>query len=112
MGGLNTCFTIGVAFGALIAGALEPLVGWVSQIQPLPTEFASKTNNMQRAVFWLQTPLALAGGLGVFFALPQISLTKHNPEKHSLGKQLRSIDYLGSVTLVRLNTLTDHTTQR
>jgi len=30
MGGLNTCFTIGVAFGALIAGAMEPAVGWVS----------------------------------------------------------------------------------
>lgn len=29
MGGLNTCFTVGVAFGALIAGALEPAIGWV-----------------------------------------------------------------------------------
>jgi len=55
---------------------------------------------LQRAVFWLQTPLALAGGLGIYFALPPMSLAKHNPEKLSLSRQLLSIDYYGSVTLV------------
>jgi len=35
MGGLNTCFTIGIAFGALIAGAMEPAVGWVWRFMSL-----------------------------------------------------------------------------
>lgn len=27
---MNSGFTAGIAFGAVIAGALEPVVGWVS----------------------------------------------------------------------------------
>lgn len=30
MGLLNTGFTVGLALGAVIAGGLEPVVGWVS----------------------------------------------------------------------------------
>ncbi len=29
LGMLNTCFTVGVAFGAVVAGALAPRLGWV-----------------------------------------------------------------------------------
>ncbi len=50
-GCINTGYTSGVACGAIIAGALEPLVGW-------------------RAVFWLQIPFTLCAALLAFFSIP------------------------------------------
>jgi len=51
IGCVNTCYTVGIACGAIIAGALDSLIGW-------------------RGIFALQAPLALIAGVGVFLAIP------------------------------------------
>ncbi|KAH0840640.1 putative MFS multidrug transporter [Fonsecaea pedrosoi] len=82
-GCINTGYTTGVACGAIIAGALEPLVGW-------------------RAVFWLQIPFALSAVTVAFFAIP-----KPKPgagaaasSSETLAKKLSQIDYLGVLTII------------
>ena len=79
---VNTGYTTGVSLGAIVAGALEPVVGW-------------------RAVFWLQIPLALGAGTLALFSIPKISQThsKH-VEDLSMAKKLSKIDYFGIVTLI------------
>ncbi|KIW21132.1 hypothetical protein PV08_01712 [Exophiala spinifera] len=98
-GCINTGYTSGVACGAIIAGALEPLVGW-------------------RAVFWLQIPFALCAALVAFWSIPA---TPHSPptstspgqessntsrpqseyeKDDSLGKKLSQIDYFGVITII------------
>lgn len=84
-GAINTGYTSGVACGAIIAGALEPLVGW-------------------RAVFWLQIPFTLAAALLAFFTIPPTRggagedlSTANQP---SLATKLSQIDYFGIVTII------------
>lgn len=81
-GCINTGYTAGVACGAIIAGALEPVIGW-------------------RAVFWAQAPLSLTAALVAFFAIPHPSgnatTTAH---KITLVEKLSQIDYFGVITLI------------
>lgn len=79
---LNTGFTIGVATGAVAAGAIEPVLGW-------------------RALFWMQAPLALLAGSTLLMAIPT-SLSADNSQKYSSQStlsKLASIDYIGAAFL-------------
>ncbi|KIX99473.1 uncharacterized protein Z520_05049 [Fonsecaea multimorphosa CBS 102226] len=80
-GCINTGYTTGVACGAIIAGALEPLVGW-------------------RAVFWLQIPFALCAVTVAFFAIPKPKPKPNANTDDSLAKKLSQIDYLGVLTII------------
>ncbi|EXJ69900.1 uncharacterized protein A1O5_06973 [Cladophialophora psammophila CBS 110553] len=81
-GCINTGYTTGVACGAIIAGALEPLVGW-------------------RAVFWLQIPFALSAVTVAFFAIPKPrTALAQGSSSESLGKKLAQIDYLGVLSII------------
>ena len=84
-GCINTGYTSGVACGAIIAGALEPLVGW-------------------RAVFWLQIPFTLCAALLAFFSIPPpreaVVSTATGYERQSLAKKLSQIDYFGVITII------------
>lgn len=82
---LNTTLTIGVSFGAVIAGALLPVVGW-------------------RGLFWLQCPIAATIGIFLFFALPKNLSSKlqrkDDQNERSLLSNIARQDYLGAFTLV------------
>ncbi|KIW54195.1 hypothetical protein PV05_06572 [Exophiala xenobiotica] len=87
-GCINTGYTSGVACGAIIAGALEPLVGW-------------------RAVFWLQIPFTLCAALLAFFSIPppprEAVVSGHTATgygQQSLAKKLSQIDYFGVITII------------
>lgn len=82
IGLVNTGFTLGVALGAVVAGALLHVTGW-------------------RFLFWIQSPLALVAGLGVFFSIPKSfrSGQKEAGEVSVLSK-LAKIDYLGALLLI------------
>jgi MFS family permease len=81
-GCINTGYTTGIACGAIIAGLLEPLIGW-------------------RAVFWAQIPFTLTAAVVAFFAIP-----KHDEEvkaasqRGTLFEKLSQIDYFGVITLI------------
>ncbi|THW67646.1 MFS general substrate transporter [Aureobasidium pullulans] len=80
IGLLNSGFTVGVAVGATVAGALVNSVGW-------------------RALFWMQTPLAVVAGGALYLAIPtQFSAARGN-SKESIWKKLSTLDYLGAFTL-------------
>src|SRR4051812_29074494 len=71
----NTGYTVGVSCGAIIAGALEPVVGW-------------------RAIFWLQIPLALAAGTTAFFAIPKnLEAGSKQFRDLTVSQKLSRIDY-------------------
>lgn len=79
---VNTGYTTGVSLGAIIAGALEPAVGW-------------------RAVFWLQIPIALGAGTLALFSIPKVSqMQPKHEETLSMGEKLSKIDYFGITTLI------------
>jgi MFS family permease len=85
VGLINTGYTIGVSLGAVLAGALLGPMGW-------------------RALFWIQTPLAFAAGVCIFFSVPStftgglVSI-----EKQTILQKLARIDYLGAVLLVSVH---------
>lgn len=94
VGTVNTAFTAGVATGAVVFGALLPVVGW-------------------RALFLLQAPVGLVSGLGVFLSVPNFrtmtppttttttskkTSNKLSNEKTTLQK-LKTIDYAGALLL-------------
>lgn len=84
IGCINTCYTIGIACGAIVAGGLEPVVGW-------------------RGIFALQVPLAILMGLGIFFAIPSTTFSrKHNANDpaESLLARLSHIDFIGVLLLI------------
>jgi MFS family permease len=79
---VNTGYTMGVSLGAIIAGALEPAVGW-------------------RAVFWLQIPLTLGAATVALFAIPKFDPKSSKLEQDSsMGEKLSRIDYFGILTLI------------
>jgi predicted MFS family arabinose efflux permease len=82
IGLVSTGHTIGISCGAIVAGALEPAVGW-------------------RAIFWLQIPLALAAGTTAFFAIPN-SLEAGSKEFQdlTLAQKLSKVDYFGVITMI------------
>jgi predicted MFS family arabinose efflux permease len=82
---LNTGYTIGVSAGAIIAGAIEPHLGW-------------------RSLFWFQVPLAVTAGVILLVAVPS-ELTGHGPDRpldnhETLMEKVKSIDYIGGILLV------------
>ncbi|TVY73222.1 MFS thioclapurine efflux transporter tcpA, partial [Lachnellula suecica] len=81
IGLVNTGFTTGVSLGAVIAGALLDVRGW-------------------RFLFWIQTPLAVIAGTGIFFSIPK-SFTSGQKDvgDQSIAAKLAKIDYLGAATL-------------
>jgi predicted MFS family arabinose efflux permease len=82
IGLVNTGYTIGVSCGAIIAGALEPAVGW-------------------RAVFWLQIPLALAAGMTAFFSIPKnLEAGSKHFQDLTMTQKLSKIDYFGVITMI------------
>jgi predicted MFS family arabinose efflux permease len=82
MGLLNTAFTTGIAFGGVLAAALEHRLNW-------------------RPVFWLQIPFAVLAGVGIFFLMPTtIKQNDDKSEPQTLAQKIKSIDYIGVVTLV------------
>ncbi|ERF77095.1 hypothetical protein EPUS_06313 [Endocarpon pusillum Z07020] len=88
IGCVNTCYTIGVACGAIITGALEPVTGW-------------------RGIFALQVPLSITMGIGIFLAIPSSIFSKHtniiNPGH--LPNRLSQIDFLGVLLLITTTVL-------
>lgn len=87
-GMLNTGYTIGVATGAVAAGAIEPALGW-------------------RSLFWLQVPLALIAGITLLLAIPS-SVSADETNAHdgkTVVRKLLGIDYMGAVLLISSITL-------
>jgi len=82
IGLINTGFTIGVSLGAVIVGALLQVRGW-------------------RFLFWIQAPLGMLAGIGLFLSIPS-SFTngQKSDENTSVWSKLAKIDYLGALTLV------------
>ena len=80
-GCVNTAYTSGVACGAIIAGALEPAMGW-------------------RATFWLQIPITLTAGLLALFSLPKSTASSEGVGSETIIQKLARIDYLGILTLI------------
>jgi MFS family permease len=81
---LNTGYTAGVASGAILGGAIEPVLGW-------------------RSMFWLQLPLiALLTGILVFAIPSSIIGLRPRQADHDVPVLQRAaqIDYLGALLLV------------
>ncbi|PNS18509.1 hypothetical protein CAC42_5048 [Sphaceloma murrayae] len=81
IGVMNMLMTVGVSAGATVAGALLPLTGW-------------------RPLFWMQSPIALVGGVFLLFCIPKSFGTKTKQASNdSMLKRLAGQDYLGAATL-------------
>ncbi|KIW01939.1 uncharacterized protein PV09_06778 [Verruconis gallopava] len=84
-GGVNTGYTVGVASGAILAGAIQPHLGW-------------------RAIFWFQLPLTIVSALVLVFAIPSKLKGLLPPGKErndtTVLTKLIQIDYLGAFLLV------------
>lgn len=81
-GAINTGYTTGIACGAIIAGVLEPRIGW-------------------RAVFWAQIPFSLTAAVIAFWAIPEHEeAVKAASQRGTLVEKLSQIDYFGVVTLI------------
>ncbi|KAH6722540.1 major facilitator superfamily domain-containing protein [Leptodontidium sp. MPI-SDFR-AT-0119] len=81
IGLVNAGFTTGVSFGAVVAGALLPVTGW-------------------RFLFWVQSPMSIVFGTGIFFSIPGSFTSGHEGSgEGSILQKLGRIDYLGAGTL-------------
>ena len=80
-GCVNTAYTSGVACGAILAGALEPVLGW-------------------RATFWLQIPVTLTAGLLALLSLPKSTASSEGLGEETVLQKLARIDYFGILTLI------------
>jgi predicted MFS family arabinose efflux permease len=84
VGLINSAFTVGVAAGAIIAGALELAVGW-------------------RFLFWIQCPISIAAGACLVLSIPKhLSVEEYSTttsQKTPFEKAMQ-IDYLGALLLV------------
>jgi len=96
IGLVNSVFTMGVSFGAVIAGALLPITGWVSLFIIFSKHILIW---LQRFLMWIQGPLSLISGMGVFFSIPK-TFTGGEEVEGSISAKLARIDYLGAFTLV------------
>ncbi|OAA50739.1 Major facilitator superfamily domain, general substrate transporter [Cordyceps fumosorosea ARSEF 2679] len=80
---VNTGFTAGVAVGAVVYGALLPVMGW-------------------RPIFMWQIPVSLIGGVASFVSLPSSMKPGGGDLLHKPGttkQKLARIDYLGAFLL-------------
>ncbi|CAO2658093.1 Nn.00g073530.m01.CDS01 [Neocucurbitaria sp. VM-36] len=81
MGLANTGMTVGVSLGAVIAGALEPKIGW-------------------KPLFGIQAPLILLCGIGILVSIPASHSSKNaNYIDLSIREKLARIDYSGALLL-------------
>ncbi|KAK0116633.1 hypothetical protein ONS96_012488 [Cadophora gregata f. sp. sojae] len=81
IGLVNAGFTTGVSVGAVVAGALLPVTGW-------------------RFLFWIQSPMSVVFGTGIFFGIPGSFTSGHaGSGEGSILQKLGRIDYLGACTL-------------
>ncbi|KAF2751402.1 MFS multidrug transporter-like protein [Sporormia fimetaria CBS 119925] len=82
LGFINSGITVGVSLGAVIAGALAPLIGW-------------------KPLFAMQAPLSLLTGFGLLWGIPKDYLNNDNEySSHSIRKKLARLDYSGCVLLI------------
>ena len=82
VGLLNSGYTVGVAAGATLAGALLPTVGW-------------------RALFWLQAPISVVGGTILLICIPsEFTAGKKHDSDSSILNRLGELDYFGAISLV------------
>ncbi|KAF7561290.1 hypothetical protein G7046_g2856 [Stylonectria norvegica] len=81
VGLVNAGFTVGVSFGAIVFGALLPVIGW-------------------RPLFWIQIPFATAAGLGVYLSIPSTMESGGGVGEGSTREKLARIDYLGASLLI------------
>lgn len=77
---INTGYTSGLACGAIIAGALEPRVGW-------------------RTIFWMQIPFGMTAALAAFMMIPKDNKTDEAAHESTRSKVAR-IDFFGVLTLI------------
>ncbi|PVH98349.1 MFS general substrate transporter [Periconia macrospinosa] len=83
----NSGMTVGVSLGAVIAGALEPKIGW-------------------KPLFGIQAPLSLIAGVGLLLGIPaNLSSKGDNLEHRSLRSKFGRIDYSGALLLILTVTL-------
>jgi hypothetical protein len=65
----------------------------------------------QRFLFWIQAPLAVLAGIGIFFSIPKSFTSGHKDVgEQSITTKLAKIDYLGAVVLVSKPTLSPNPT--
>jgi predicted MFS family arabinose efflux permease len=82
IGLVNTGMTVGVSLGAVIAGALEPRIGW-------------------KPLFWIQSPISLLAGVSIFLSIPVNYTSKDNDYTDlTLKDKLARIDYSGALLLI------------
>lgn len=79
VGMVNAGFTVGVSAGAVVFGALLPVLGW-------------------RELFLVQAPVGLIAGLGVYLSLPRFPSHGLSKDK-STAQKLKNIDYAGALSL-------------
>ncbi|KAK0726956.1 major facilitator superfamily domain-containing protein [Lasiosphaeria miniovina] len=75
----NAGFSMGVSTGAVVFGALLPVLGW-------------------RALFWAQSPIGVLAGFGVYFSIPPMAAQGASKDMTTRQKLAR-LDYAGAVTL-------------
>jgi predicted MFS family arabinose efflux permease len=81
IGLLNSGMTVGVSLGAVIAGALEPKIGW-------------------KPLFYIQAPISFLAGIGLLLSIPADYTSKDNEYTDlSLREKLARIDYAGALLL-------------
>ncbi|KAF2820619.1 MFS general substrate transporter [Ophiobolus disseminans] len=81
IGLVNSGMTVGVSLGAVIAGALEPTIGW-------------------KPLFGVQAPISLLAGISLLWSIPAAHSSKENEYTDlSLGQKLARIDYSGALLL-------------
>jgi hypothetical protein len=65
--------------------------------------FEMSLMDTQRFLFWIQIPLAIMAGTGIFFSIPSSFTTGHKEvREQSIATKLAKIDYLGAVILVSI----------
>ncbi|EFX03213.1 major facilitator superfamily transporter multidrug resistance [Grosmannia clavigera kw1407] len=80
VGMVNAAFTVGLSAGAIVYGALLPIMSW-------------------RTLFLVQAPMALIAGVLVFFSLPHLSQHQPDGKGRSVWYRLARIDYAGAFFL-------------
>jgi predicted MFS family arabinose efflux permease len=81
IGLLNSSVTVGVSLGAVIAGALEPKIGW-------------------KPLFAAQAPISFLAGIGLVLSIPASHTAKENEYTYlSNREKFARIDYSGALLL-------------
>jgi predicted MFS family arabinose efflux permease len=82
IGLVNSGMTVGVSLGAVIAGALEPRIGW-------------------KPLFGMQAPISLAAGITLLMSIPADHSQKDNSYTDlSTREKFAGIDYSGALLLI------------